>query len=110
MKTLKNILMVTGLTALGYIAGGISTLYDYEPKSANFRDIDEDGKDDIIITTRKNKTAHVLLERDGKYINFKDVPTEFYTFSERDGKYVPENIRRKVEDNIAKLRGFRMER
>ncbi|MEK6843888.1 MAG: hypothetical protein AABX83_00520 [Nanoarchaeota archaeon] len=103
MKTLKEILGVPIIACLaGYISSALISSYKSEPKAIEFRDMDEDGKDDLVISTKEDEAAYVFLERDGKYVKF-------------DQDYSPVKEENKeftimVEDNIAKLRGLRMER
>ena len=96
--TAKNIFKIAGLTALSFIAGGLMNLYEFTPKAIKFRDMDEDGREDILIETRNNEAAHVFLERDGQYIRLEDLSNE-ENYSKRKAQY-----------NIAELKSLRMER
>ena len=94
-NTLKNTLRIASLGALAFIAGGTNSLYNFSPKTASFYDVDEDGKDDIVISTRGVKAAYIFLDRDGEYVKLE---------------YLPKDDRVKTQDKKAELNCYNLER
>lgn len=101
MKTLKEILGVPIIACLaGYMASALISSYKSEPMEINFKDMDEDGISDVIISTKEDEAAYIFLERNGRYVKFE---RNYSPVEEKD-------LAITVEDNIAKIKGIRMER